>query len=99
MTGERIAQIEGRLATTAGTCGVMGTASTMACLAEALGMMPLGHGSIPAVHADRLRAAEEAGALAVRLIEQPIRPSQIMTRIRWRTRCGCCWRWADRPTR
>ena len=76
---ERIGLIEGRLATTAGTCGVMGTASTMACLAEALGMVPLGFGSIPAVHADRLRAAEEAGALAVRLIANPIRPSQIMT--------------------
>src|SRR3954452_21953044 len=79
VTAERIGQIEGRLATTAGTCGVMGTASTMACIAEALGMMPLGHGSIPAVHADRLRAAEEAGALAVRLIENPIRPSEIIT--------------------
>jgi dihydroxy-acid dehydratase len=79
VTADRIALIEGRLATTAGTCGVMGTASTMACLAEALGMVPLGQGSIPAVHADRLRAAEEAGALAVRLIEHPIRPTQIMT--------------------
>ena len=79
VSGDRIAEIEGRLATTAGTCGVMGTASTMACIAEALGMIPLGHGSIPAVHADRLRAAEEAGALAVRLIANPIRPSQIMT--------------------
>jgi dihydroxy-acid dehydratase len=79
VTAERIGQIEGRLATTAGTCGVMGTASTMACIAEALGMVPLGDGSIPAVHADRLRAAEEAGALAVRLIEQPIRPSKIIT--------------------
>jgi len=79
VTRDRIGEIEGRLATTAGTCGVMGTASTMACLAEALGMVPLGHGSIPAVHADRLRAAEEAGALAVRLITAPIRPSQIIT--------------------
>jgi dihydroxy-acid dehydratase len=79
VTAERIGQIEGRLATTAGTCGVMGTASTMACIAEALGMVPLGHGSIPAVHADKLRAAEDAGALAVRLIEQPIRPSEIIT--------------------
>jgi dihydroxy-acid dehydratase len=79
VTGERIAEIEGRLATTAGTCGVMGTASTMACLAETLGMVPLGQGSIPAVHADRLRAAEEAGALAVRLIHHPIRPTQIIT--------------------
>jgi dihydroxy-acid dehydratase len=79
VTQERIGEIEGRLATTAGTCGVMGTASTMACIAETLGMVPLGHGSIPAVHADRLRAAEEAGALAVRLIEHPIRPSEIIT--------------------
>ena len=79
VTAERIGEIEGRLATTAGTCGVMGTASTMACIAETLGMVPLGHGSIPAVHADRLRAAEEAGALAVRLITQPIRPSEIIT--------------------
>jgi dihydroxy-acid dehydratase len=79
VSAERIGQIEGRLATTAGSCGVMGTASTMACIAEALGMVPLGDGSIPAVHADRLRAAEEAGALAVRLIENPIRPSEIIT--------------------
>jgi dihydroxy-acid dehydratase len=79
VTGERIAQIEGRLATTAGTCGVMGTASTMACIGETLGMIPLGHGSIPAVHADRLRAAEEAGALAVHLITHPIKPSEIIT--------------------
>jgi len=79
VTEERIGEIEGRLATTAGTCGVMGTASTMACIGEALGMIPLGHGSIPAVHADRLRAAEEAGALAATFIENPIRPSEIIT--------------------
>ncbi|HSU06008.1 MAG TPA: dihydroxy-acid dehydratase, partial [Acetobacteraceae bacterium] len=79
VTAERIAEIESRLATTAGSCGVMGTASTMACIAEALGMMPPGTASIPAVHADRLRAAEEAGALAFQLIAQPIRPSEIIT--------------------
>ena len=62
---KEINEVEGKLATTAGTCAVMGTASTMACIAEALGMVPLGHGSIPAVHADRLRAAEDAGAVAV----------------------------------
>ena len=76
---QRIAEVEGRLATTAGTCGVMGTASTMACLAETLGFMPAGYASIPAVHADRLRAAEESGALAVRLAAQPIRPAQLVT--------------------
>jgi dihydroxy-acid dehydratase len=76
---ERIGEIEGRLATTAGTCGVMGTASTMACITEALGMMPPGTASIPAVHADRLRAAEAAGTLAMQLIAAPIRPSEIIT--------------------
>ena len=76
---DEINTVEGRLSVTAGTCAVMGTASTMACIAETLGMVPLGHGSIPAVHADRLRAAEEAGALAVRLIHAPIRPSEIIT--------------------
>jgi dihydroxy-acid dehydratase len=79
VSNERIAEIETRLATTAGTCGVMGTASTMACIAETLGMMPAGTASIPAVHADRLRAAEEAGALAMRLVTTPIYPSEIIT--------------------
>jgi dihydroxy-acid dehydratase len=77
--GERIAEIEGRLASTAGTCGVMGTASTMACIAETLGFMPAGHASIPAVHSDRLRAAEEAGTLAMQFVTNPIRPSQLIT--------------------
>ena len=57
--------IEDRLAVTAGTCPVMGTASTMACLAETLGITLPGTAAIPAVHADRLRAAEATGALAV----------------------------------
>jgi dihydroxy-acid dehydratase len=71
--------IEGRLATTAGTCAVMGTASTMACIAETLGMSLPGTAAIPAVHADRLRAAEASGALAVQLVGRPIRPSQVIT--------------------
>jgi len=71
--------IEGRLATTTGTCAVMGTASTMACIAEALGMSLPGTAAIPAVHSDRLRAAEASGAAAVQLIHKPIRPSQVIT--------------------
>ena len=74
-----IGRIETRLATTAGTCAVMGTASTMACIAEALGMSLPGTAAIPAVHADRLRAAEATGAAAARLAESPIRPGQIIT--------------------
>ncbi len=60
-------RVEARLATTAGTCAVMGTASTMACIAEALGMLLPGTAAIPAVHADRLRAAEATGRAAVEL--------------------------------
>jgi dihydroxy-acid dehydratase len=74
-----IAEVEGNLATTAGTCAVMGTASTMASIAEALGMALPGSAAIPAVHADRLRAAEASGRRAVELVAQPIRPSQIVT--------------------
>jgi dihydroxy-acid dehydratase len=71
--------IEGNLATTAGTCAVMGTASTMASIAEALGMALPGSAAIPAVHADRLRAAEASGKRAVELAAAPIRPSQVIT--------------------
>ncbi|MBB4002619.1 MAG: dihydroxy-acid dehydratase [Aurantimonas endophytica] len=76
---EAINDIEGRLATTAGTCAVMGTASTMACIAETLGMSLPGTAAIPAVHADRLRAAEATGMAAARMIDNPIRPSQVIT--------------------
>jgi len=75
----QINDIEGRLATTSGTCAVMGTASTMACIAETLGMSLPGTAAIPAVHADRLRAAEATGLAAARMIERPILPSEIIT--------------------
>jgi dihydroxyacid dehydratase/phosphogluconate dehydratase len=75
-----IEEIEGHLATTAGTCAVMGTASTMASIAEALGMALPGSAAIPAVHSDRLRAAEASGKRAVELAKSPLRPSQIITR-------------------
>jgi dihydroxy-acid dehydratase len=76
---EEIAEVEGRLSVTAGTCAVMGTASTMACIAEALGMSLPGTAAIPAVHSDRLVAAEETGRAAVRLIQSKIAPSQVIT--------------------
>ena len=74
-----IAEVEGNLATTAGTCAVMGTASTMASIAEALGMALPGTAAIPAVHADRLRAAEASGRRAAELALKPLRPSEIIT--------------------
>ena len=75
---EEISVIEGRLATTAGTCAVMGTASTMACIAEALGLILPGTAAIPAVHADRLRAAEATGAAAVKMIGTRLTPDRIV---------------------
>ncbi len=60
-------RIERGLATTEGTCAVMGTASTMAILCEVLGLMLPGTAAIPAVHADRLRAAEATGTAAMEL--------------------------------
>ena len=75
-----IADVEDNLAVTAGTCAVMGTASTMACLAEALGMALPGSAAVPAVHADRLRIAEATGAEAVRLAGSALTPDRIITR-------------------
>jgi dihydroxy-acid dehydratase len=75
-----IDRVETRLATTAGTCAVMGTASTMACIAEALGMTLPGTAAIPAVHADRLRAGEETGRRAVALASSRLTPDRILTR-------------------
>jgi dihydroxy-acid dehydratase len=75
---KEINEVEGKLATTAGTCAVMGTASTMACLMETLGMVLPGTAAIPAVHADRLRAAEATGAAAVKLIGSKLAPDRII---------------------
>jgi len=75
-----VGRVENRLAITAGTCAVMGTASTMACITEAMGMLLPGTAAIPAVDAQRLVAAEETGRAAVRLARNPILPSQIITK-------------------
>src|SRR5687767_11915097 len=79
VSATEIDEIEGNLATTAGTCAVMGTASTMAAITEALGMALPGTAAIPAVHADRLRAAEASGQQAVALAASGLRPSAIIT--------------------
>lgn len=75
-----INRVERRLAVTRGTCAVMGTASTMACIAETMGFMPAGAAAIPAVHADRLRAAEETGTLAAQLIGSDRTPDTLVTK-------------------
>jgi dihydroxy-acid dehydratase len=76
---QQIAEVNNQLVASVGTCSVMGTASTMACIAEALGMMVPGGASPPAVTADRIRIAERTGAQAIAMIEQGITPDKILT--------------------
>jgi dihydroxy-acid dehydratase len=72
-------EVNRSLAPTAGHCMVMGSASTMAVVSEALGMMPPGAAAIPATDNRRLAAAQEAGGMIVRLAEAGTHPSEIMT--------------------
>lgn len=74
-----IAEVNDKLVPTVGTCSVMGTASTMACLAETLGIMLPGSATAPAVFADRLRVAEDSGGLAVALARAGVTPDRILT--------------------
>ena len=75
----QIAEANQELAPTAGTCMVMGTASTMACVIEAMGMSLPFAGTAPTVSAHRLRLGVETGRRAVELAASGRRPSQIMT--------------------
>ena len=72
-------ELEQCLSCSYGTCNEMGTASTMAILSEALGMMPSGTCSIPANDSRRRVAAEAAGRRSVEMVEEQLRPSLIMT--------------------
>ncbi|TFD14322.1 dihydroxy-acid dehydratase [Cryobacterium sp. TMT1-2-2] len=74
-----IGEINQELAPTAGTCMVMGTASTMACIVEAMGMSLPFAGTAPAVSAHRLRLGVQTGRRAVEIAAADRRPSQIMT--------------------
>jgi len=76
---EEIAEVNNQLVASVGTCSVMGTASTMACIAEALGMTVPGGASPPAVTADRIRVAEETGAEAVRMALSGLTIDKILT--------------------
>ena len=75
-----IEAINERLAPTAGTCMVMGTASTMACIVEIMGLALPHSATIPATHADRLRSAEASGKVAVTMARSGgPKPSEIMS--------------------
>jgi dihydroxy-acid dehydratase len=74
-----IADVNDQLVPSVGTCSVMGTASTMACIAEALGMTVAGGASPPAVTADRLRIAELTGSTAVQLARSGLGIDRVLT--------------------
>src|SRR5471032_2295724 len=76
---DEISRVNNQLVASVGTCSVMGTASTMACVAEALGIALPGSASPPAVTADRIRIAEKSGATAVELAKGKLTPDKILT--------------------
>ncbi|MGD9713321.1 MAG: IlvD/Edd family dehydratase [Thermomicrobiales bacterium] len=80
ITQEDIAEVEGLLFRSHGHCTVMGTASSMASVAEALGMTLPFNAAIPAPDSGRLRHAEEAGRRIVHMVQEGLRPSMIVTR-------------------
>lgn len=74
-----INEANNQLVPTVGTCGVMGTASTMAMIAETLGMMPPDSSCAPAVSSERRRISEKTGQIAVDIAINKRRPSSILT--------------------
>jgi L-arabonate dehydrase len=71
---------ESCMSRSAGHCNTMGTASTMACMAEALGLALPGNAAIPTVDARRRVLAHESGARIVAMVGEDLRPSRILTR-------------------
>ncbi|MFC4497169.1 IlvD/Edd family dehydratase [Streptomyces ovatisporus] len=80
LTAADLREAEGCMSRSRGHCMTMGTASTMACIAEGLGMQMSGGAAIPAVDARRYALAQASGRQAVQLVEQDLRPSRVLTR-------------------
>jgi dihydroxy-acid dehydratase len=76
---DEISRVNDQLVASVGTCSVMGTASTMACVAEALGITIPGGAAPPAVTADRIRVAERTGTVAVQMAKTRLTPDKILT--------------------
>jgi dihydroxy-acid dehydratase len=75
---ETYRRLENCVGPTCGSCSFLGTANTMCCLAEALGLSLPGSATIPATQADRLRAAQESGRQIVQMIQKGITARQII---------------------
>jgi len=79
LSSDELDVIEGALCPSTGHCMVMGTASTMASLTEALGMALPGCAAIPAPLSERLRMAEASGRRIVGMVQEDLKPSRILT--------------------
>ncbi len=80
MTDEEFVEIESCLSRSFGHCMVMGTASTMTSIAEALGITLPGSANIPAVDSRRYAQAQESGKRIVSMVKEDLRLSKIITR-------------------
>jgi len=80
ITDEQFCEIEACMSRSAGHCMVMGTASTMTSMAEALGMTLTGSANIPAVDSRRYESAHRTGQRIVEMVAEDLRPSKIMTK-------------------
>lgn len=80
MTEEKLREFEEKACPTCGSCSGMYTANSMNCLTEVLGMALKGNGTIPAVYSERIRLAKHAGMQIMKLVEQDIKPRDIMTK-------------------
>jgi dihydroxy-acid dehydratase len=80
ITKEELTLLEDQCAPTIGSCQFIGTANTMCCLAEVMGVSLPGSGSIPAVYAERKRAAQEAGETIVEMVMKGMKQQEIITR-------------------
>lgn len=79
ISDEDLQDVEDNACPGCGSCSGMFTANTMNCMMEALGLGLTGNGTIPAVHAGRVRLAKDAGRAIMTLIEKNIRPRDILT--------------------
>lgn len=79
MTEDEVAEYEDHACPGCGSCSGMFTANSMNCLTEVLGMGLTGNGTIPAVYAERIRLAKQAGMKVMELVEKGIRPLDILT--------------------
>ena len=98
MAEDEIMQVEDYSCPGCGSCAGMFTANSMNCITEVIGLGLPGNGTIPAVHASRIRLAKEAGMKIMELLDKNIRPRDIVTWMHYTTLLLQTWPWDAHPT-